>query len=112
LKSLAWWSRRRRCAGGFERRISAAAESERGLGDTAGRQLAWTLAERPEAFRFLIRDWDQKVNDSFDEVFEAVGSRSSALRFARPQANGVAARFVRTFRSEYRDRLLVLNAAS
>ena len=33
------------------------------------RQLTWTLAERPESFRFLIRDRDQKFTDSFDDVF-------------------------------------------
>src|SRR5207249_5034667 len=38
-----------------------------------GRQLTWTLAERPESFRFLIRDRDQKFTDSFDEVFRGSG---------------------------------------
>ena len=33
------------------------------------RQLTWTLAERPEPLRFLIRDRDQKFTESFDEVF-------------------------------------------
>jgi hypothetical protein len=33
------------------------------------RQLTWTVAERPESLRFLIRDRDQKVTDSFDDVF-------------------------------------------
>src|SRR5437762_8772133 len=47
------------------------------------RQLTWTLAERPDSFRFLIRDRDQKFTNSFDEVFEAMGSRSFARRFVR-----------------------------
>jgi putative transposase len=33
------------------------------------RQLTWTLADRPEPFRFPIRDRDQKFTASFDEVF-------------------------------------------
>ena len=42
------------------------------------RQLTWTLAERPESFRFLIRDRDQKFTNSFDEVL-----RSSGLEIVR-----------------------------
>ena len=33
------------------------------------RQLSWTLAERSEPMRFLIRDRDQKFTDGFDDVF-------------------------------------------
>jgi hypothetical protein len=33
------------------------------------RQLTWTLAERSESVRFLIRNRDQKFTESFDEVF-------------------------------------------
>lgn len=73
------------------------------------RQLTWSLAERPESFRFLIRDRDQKFTDSFDEVFRT--SRFEIIRtpFRAPQANGVAERFVRTVRSECLDWLLILN---
>jgi hypothetical protein len=49
------------------------------------RQLTWTLAECSEAFRFLIRDRDQKFTDSFDEVFRTLHG-STLLRsepFAR-----------------------------
>src|SRR5580765_7601810 len=37
------------------------------------RQLTWTLAERSESCRFLIRDRDQKFTTSFDEVFRSAG---------------------------------------
>src|SRR5204863_5600792 len=73
------------------------------------RQLTWTLAERPESFRFLIRDRDQKFTDSFDEVFRSMGLEIVRTPFRAPQANGVAERFVRTVRSECLDRLLILN---
>ena len=62
------------------------------------RQLTWTLAERPESFRFLIRDRDQKFTDSFDEVFRSAGGEIIRTPFRAPQANGVAERFVRTVR--------------
>jgi hypothetical protein len=64
---------------------------------------------RPESFRFLIRDRDQKFTDSFDEVFRGSGIAIVRTPFRAPQANGVAERFVRTVRSECLDRLLILN---
>jgi len=73
------------------------------------RQLTWTLAERQEAFRFLIRDRDQKFTDSFDEVFRSSGLEILRTPFRAPQANGVAERFVRTVRSACLDWLLILN---
>jgi len=73
------------------------------------RQLTWTLAERPEPFRFLIRDRDQKFTDDFDEVFRSNGLEIIRTPFRAPQANGVAERFVRTVRSECLDWLLILN---
>ena len=62
------------------------------------RQLAWTLTERPEPVRFLIRDRDQKFTASFDEVFRSDGIEIIRTPFRAPQANGVAERF-RTDRS-------------
>ena len=73
------------------------------------RQLTWTLAECSEAFRFLIRDRDQKFTDRFDEVFRGAGMEIICTPFRAPQANGVAERFVRTVRSECLDRLLILD---
>ena len=73
------------------------------------RQLSWTLAERSEPMRFLIRDRDQKFTDRFDDVFRSEGIEVVRTRFRAPQANGVAERFVRTVRSECFDWLLILN---
>jgi transposase InsO family protein len=73
------------------------------------RHLTWTLAERPESIRFLIRDRDQKFTASFDEVFRGDGIQIIRTPFRAPQANGVAERFVRTVRSECLDWLLILN---
>ena len=73
------------------------------------RQLSWTLAERSEPMRFLIRDRDQKFTDGFDDVFRSDGIEVVRTPARAPQANGVAERFVRTVRTECFDRLLVLN---
>jgi len=73
------------------------------------RQLTWTLAERSERVRFLIRDRDQKFSDQFDEVFRSAGVEILRTPFRAPQANAVAERFVRTARSECLDWLLIVN---
>jgi transposase InsO family protein len=73
------------------------------------RHLTWTLTERQESFRFLIRDPDQKFTDSFDEMFRSDGMEIIRTPFRAPQANGVAERFVRTVRSECLDWLLILD---
>src|SRR5438105_111097 len=49
------------------------------------RHLTWTLGERPESFRFLIRDRDQKFTDSFDEVFRSIGAEIVRTPFRAPQ---------------------------
>ena len=73
------------------------------------RQLSWTVAERSEPLRFLIRDPDQRFTDGFDGVFHGDGIAVVRTPFRAPQANGVAERFVRTVRSECFDWLLILN---
>jgi putative transposase len=73
------------------------------------RQLTWTLADRPEPFRFLIRVRDQKFTASFDEVFRTEGIEIVRTPYRAPRANGVAERFVRTVRTECLDWLLLLN---
>jgi transposase InsO family protein len=74
------------------------------------RQVAWTLADRTDPIRFLIRDNDRKFTPSFDAVFETQGTRIVRTPIQAPQANGIAERFVRTVRSECLDWLLILNA--
>jgi putative transposase len=73
------------------------------------RHLTWTFAERPQSFRFLIRDRDQKFTESFDDLFRSEGIEILRTPFRAPQANGVAERFVRTVRSECLDWLLILD---
>jgi hypothetical protein len=66
-------------------------------------QVAWTIAERPERVRLLIRDRVRKFARSFDDVFEATGIRMVRTPTQAPQANAIAERFVRTVRSECLD---------
>jgi transposase InsO family protein len=73
------------------------------------RQLTWTIADRSEPIRFLIRDRDQKFTASFDEVFRTEHIEVRRTPFRAPQANAVAERFVRTVRTECLDWLLILN---
>jgi transposase InsO family protein len=73
------------------------------------RQVTWTLGDRPEPIRLLIRDRDQKFTGRFDEVFRTEGIEVVRTPYRAPQANGVAERFVRTARTECLDWLLVLN---
>ena len=54
------------------------------------RQLTWSLAERPESFRFLIRDRDQKFTNGFDEVFRSGGFEILRTPFRAPQAKDYA----------------------
>jgi transposase InsO family protein len=74
------------------------------------RQVAWTLAERSEPVRVLIRDHDPKFPRSFDDVFRGAGIRIVRTPIQAPQANAIAERFVRTVRAECLDWLLIVNA--
>jgi putative transposase len=73
------------------------------------RQVAWTLAERAEPVRFLIRDHDRKFTGGF-AVFEAEDIQIVRTPIQAPETNGIAERFVRTARSECLDWLLILSA--
>lgn len=73
------------------------------------RQFAWTLHERPEPFRFLIRDRDSKYTRAFDAVFASEGIKIVKTPVRAPKANAVAERFVRTVRSECLDWILIAN---
>jgi transposase InsO family protein len=73
------------------------------------RQFAWTLQERPESFRFLIRDRDSKFTRDFDAVFRSEGIEIVKTPVRAPKANAFAERFVRTARAECLDWLLIVN---
>ena len=56
------------------------------------RQVTWTLAERAEPVRFLVREHDRTFTRSFDEVFQGAGIRIVRTPIQAPQANGIAER--------------------
>ena len=56
------------------------------------RQVAWTLGERIEPVRFLIRDHDYKFTTTFDAVFESQNTRIIRTPIQVPEANGIAER--------------------
>jgi hypothetical protein len=53
------------------------------------RQVAWTVSERAEPVRRLIRDRDRKFTRSFDDVFGGAGIRP-CTPIQAPQANAIA----------------------
>jgi transposase InsO family protein len=74
------------------------------------RQFAWTLPERTEPLRFLIRDRDQKFTHEFDAVFRSDGVQVVRTPRRAPTANAIAERFVRTVRAECLDLLFIVNS--
>jgi putative transposase len=48
------------------------------------RQLTWSLSDRSEPFRYVIRDRDQKFTDTFDEVFRSAGCEIVRRPVSRP----------------------------
>jgi transposase InsO family protein len=60
-------------------------------------------------FRFLVRDRDTKLTDSFDTVLASVGIETVRTPVASPRANTFAERFVRTIRNDCLDHLLVVS---
>ena len=75
------------------------------------RNLALTLGERLESFRFLIRDRGSNFTQSFDAVFQAVGTRILRSAVQAPRMNATCERLVGTLRRELLDRMLILGEA-
>ncbi|MDQ6853748.1 MAG: integrase core domain-containing protein [Actinomycetota bacterium] len=71
------------------------------------RQLAWSLPDRPQTIRFLIRDRDSKFTRAFDDVFQSEGIEIIRTPFRAPNANAFAERWVGTVRRDCLDWLLI-----
>jgi putative transposase len=64
------------------------------------RNLALTLGERFEDFRFLIRDRGSNFTAAFDAVFQAAGTRIVHSAVQAPRMNAICERLVGTLRRE------------
>ena len=71
------------------------------------RNLCYTLDEREEPVRFLIRDRDAKFSRSFDDVFASEGMRVICTPIRAPNANAFAERWIETLRADCLDWLLI-----
>jgi putative transposase len=75
------------------------------------RNLALTIDERFEGFRFLIRDRGSNFTASFDAVFQAAGTTILRTAVQAPRMNATCERLVGTLRHELLDRVLILGGA-
>jgi len=75
------------------------------------RQVCWSLQDREQPPRFLIRDRDAKLAPTFDAVFASEGVAIVRTPFRAPNANAYAERWVRSARAECLDHLLIVNEA-
>jgi putative transposase len=75
------------------------------------RNLALTLGERFESFRFLLRDRGSNFTRSFDAVFQANGTRILRTAIQAPRMNATCERLLGTLRRELLDRMLVVSEA-
>ncbi len=73
------------------------------------RQFVWTLEETDANLKFLIHDRDSKFTNAFDNVFISTGFHVIHTPLRAPDANAYAERWVRTFREECLDHLLIMN---
>ncbi len=71
------------------------------------RQLTWSLLDRPQPIRFLIRDRDSKFSRAFDDVFKSEGIEIIRTPFRAPNANAFAERWIGTVRRDCLDWLLI-----
>jgi len=72
------------------------------------RNLAFTLGQRFEDTRFLIRDRGSNFTASFDAVFQAAGTRIVVSAVQTPRMNAICERLAGTLRREFLDRVLIL----
>jgi transposase InsO family protein len=72
------------------------------------RNLAFSLDERFEDIKFLIRDRGSNFTRSFDAVFQAAGARILRTAVQAPRMNATCERLVGTLRRELLDRVLIL----
>ena len=72
------------------------------------RNLALTLGERLEDFRFLIHDRGSNFTASVDAVFQATGTTILHTAVQVPRMNATCQRLVGTLRRELLDRVLIL----
>src|ERR1700733_13020145 len=75
------------------------------------RNLALTLGERFENFRFLIRDRGSNFTQSFDAVLQATGTTIVRTAVRAPRMKAFCERLIGTLRRELLDRTLILNQA-
>jgi len=75
------------------------------------RNLALSLGEWLQDFKFVIRDRGSNFTQSFDAVFQANGTRILCTAVQAPQKNATCERLVGTLRRELLDRMLILGEA-
>jgi hypothetical protein len=75
------------------------------------RNLALTLDERFDDFKFLIRDRGSNFTASFDAVFQATGTKILVSAVQAPRMNATCERLIGTLRRKVLDRTLILGQA-
>jgi transposase InsO family protein len=71
------------------------------------RNLVMQLGEQ-QPVRFLIHDRDAKFSHAFDEIFRTEGLKVIRTPVQAPNANAYAERWIRAFRADCLDRILIL----